>query len=331
MKLSFLTILAIIFLYSCSTNAKKTKSNPDELIYRSADTSAEALSAVISLSGNTVTKELSAQIKLSNSGSAALDVQEVVLSTAEGLRSVPLTAFEPFVLNQGKDTVLTLKFNPLNELKLYQVTGLQGNFKPVYITKISYKAPGNDSLKTLQLRSTAAKDEFISYSSKHTKPLTGYSFNTKTGFNEQEKKYLLTLSQFSPAPFVYLSEQEIAITGLNFRLKCFSRQDTIYAELFIVNHADFPVKIMQDAFDINADRKQLTGGEKKITLEKVSGAQQHPAMMEKGDRVVIHFKKYLKTTPAGKENLSISFRNTFMLSGPKPLFEHDIQLVPTQF
>jgi len=331
MKLSLLTILVITLLYSCSSTGKKSKTNAHELSYRAADINDDALAAGISLTGNIDTKELTSQINLSNSGSAALDIQEIVVSTAEGLRSVPITAFEHLSLSQGKDTTLALKFNPLNELKLYQVTGLQGNFKPVYITRITYKVAGNDSLKTLQLTSAAEKDEYMAYSSKYTMPITGYSFNTKTGFNEQQQKYLLSLKQFPPAPFVYLSEQEIAIAGLNFRLKSYHRHDTLYTELSIVNHADFPVKIIQDAFDITTGNKPLPGEFKKITLEKVSGTQQTPEMMEKGDRVVIHFKKYLKTANPAKDTLTLNIHNAFVLSGKKDLFARDIQLVPTQF
>ncbi|HAL83251.1 MAG TPA: hypothetical protein DCO83_14320, partial [Mucilaginibacter sp.] len=168
-------------LHSCGPVNKKNKSNANELSYGSADTTAGALSAVLSLTGNIARKEMTAQIKLSNTESTALDIQEIIIATDEGLRSIPVAGFDRVLLGEGKDTTLSLKFNPLNNLKEYQVTGMTGIFKPGYIVSILYKAPGKDSLTSLSLRLQSAKNEYMAYSRKYKKPLTGYSFNTGTG------------------------------------------------------------------------------------------------------------------------------------------------------
>ncbi|MFI5138302.1 MAG: hypothetical protein ACHQIM_10795 [Sphingobacteriales bacterium] len=332
MKRSFLVILAAVLLQSCGPVNKKNKSDANELSYRSADTAAGALSVALGLTGNIGRKELAVQIKLSNAESPALDIQEIIIATDEGLRSIPVAGFDHVLLSQGKDTTLSLKFNPLNNLKEYQVTGMTGIFKPGYVVSVLYKAPGKDSLTSLSLRLQSAKDDYMAYSRKYKKPLTGYSFYTRTDFNERQRKYLtLILKQAQHPPFVYLSEQEIAISGLNFRLKSYYLQDTLHGELFIVNHGDFPVKIIRDALDITAGSKSLPGEARVISIEKISGAQQNPDMMEKGDRVLIHFKKYLKIENPGKETLMLNLHNAFMLSGKKALFEQDVQLLPMQF
>jgi hypothetical protein len=332
MKLFFSVIFAAALCYSCTTNNnKKIKNNANELTYSTVDTSAGPLSATLNLTGNIGQKELTAQIKLTNSKDAPLDIEEIVIATTEGLRSIPITGFSPFSLMKGKDSTLLLKFSPLNDLKLYRVTDMQGSFKPGYTVSVSYRVPGNDNLISLALQSQTDKNEYLAYNKKYKKPITGYSFNTKTGFNEQQKKYLETLKQVSQPPFVYLSEQEIAISGLNFRLKSYFEQDTLHAELFIVNHADFPVKIIPNAFDIVEDARPLSGETGTIIVEKLSGSQQDLTMMEKGDRVLIHFKKYLQIKVPGKENLTVLLHKSFMLTGKKNLFNEDVQLLPGQY
>ncbi|MDB5141014.1 MAG: hypothetical protein JWR12_2930 [Mucilaginibacter sp.] len=327
----FVIIIATILFYGCSTSNKKSKSNKNELVYVSEPLTSGALSADFSLSGDAVKQELTSEIKLTNSADGSIEVQEIVIATDDGIRSLPTQGFMPFALGKGKDTSLTLKFNPTNDLKLYQMTGLPGNIRSVYTVSVSYKVAGNDNVLSLALKSRSKKNEFIAFNKKNKIPVTGYSFNTKAGFNEIQKKYLETLKQVAQPPFVYLSEQEIAISGLNFRLKTYYQKDTLHAELFIVNHADFPVKIIPDSLDLTSDEKSSLHHTKTITIEKISGSQQDLAMMEKGDRVLIHFKKRMELKIPEKTNLSFNIHRAFMLTGKKVLFDQNVQLLPKQF
>jgi hypothetical protein len=331
MKLALILIFTVTTILSgCETFVTKAKNNPNELIYSAADTSAGALSVATTLSGDIAHQQLTTQIKLVNSESTAIDIQEIDIETPEGIRSQPQTGSVSFSLKPGKDTSLSLNFHPLNDLILYQTTGLQGDFKPAYTTLITYKTAAGESPASLALRSKAEKGAYQDYTKAHKKILTGYSFNTKTSFNETEKKYLSSLKQAAQPPFVYLTEQEIAICGLNFRLKCYDKDDTLHAELFVVNHSEFPVKVIPDELDIVGGETH-PGGSKAVSLEKISGRQQDQTMMEKGDRVLIHFKKYFKTKIAAAERPVFHIRNAFMLSGKKPLFNQDVELLPIQF
>src|SRR6185437_11800012 len=331
MKLPLFVIFPVIIIFSgCEKPGTKTKNNPNELIYSAADTTAGALSAATNLSGDIARQQLTAQIKLVNSESIAIDIQEIDIETPEGIRSQPQTGSVSFSLKPGKDTSLSLEFHPLNDLILYQTTGLQGDLKPAYSVLITYKTVANESPASLALKSKAEDGAYKDYTRAHKKILTGYSFNPKTRFHETEQRYLSTLKQSAQPPFVYLTEQEIAICGLNFRLKSYDKDDTLHAELFVVNHSEFPVKVIPDALDIAGGETQPGKG-KVVSLEKISGAQQDQTMMEKGDRVLIHLKKYHKTKIAAAERPVFHIRNAFMLSGKKPLFNQDIELLPNQF
>jgi len=270
---------------------------------------------------------LTARLNIGNAGSKPIDIQDIVISTAEGIRSAADSGSISFSIKPGKDSTLSLKFHPINDGNLYRIAGIRGNFKPGYNLYVTYKMEGANDAATAIVKSQADKSEYTAYVSKYKKPVTGYSFNTKTGFNEREKQYLETLQQGGQQPFVYLSEQEIAVSGLNFRLHGYILKDTLHAELYILNHSEFPMKIIPGAFDIT-DNENTPTGTKFIKLEKISGSQQDLTMMEKGDRVVIHFKKRMNAKSSGKRNLSLHLQKAFMLTGRKNLFNEDVQLLP---
>ncbi|MEO6977216.1 MAG: hypothetical protein ABI113_02525, partial [Mucilaginibacter sp.] len=65
--------------------------------------------------------------------------------------------------------------------------------------------------------------------------------------------------------------------------------------------------------------------------EKVSGTQQNLYMIEKGDRVLVHFKKYRKIEDDGKQTLQLNINRAFILKGNKVLFIDDVGLLPNLF
>ena len=269
--------------------------------------------------------ELNAQIKLS--ALKDMEIVEVNIQTKEGMHSDPIS-FSSFSLKGSSDTTISLNFNPFNNQKLYQITGMQGNLRDNYIIGITYRMGAK--VFSQSVNCVTDKNEYVDYIKKHTKPLTGYSLNTKTDFNESQKKYLETLKDIPKPPFVFLSDQEIAVSGLNFRLTSHYLNDTLYAGLSIVNHAEFQVKILPDNIDISTD-KPSNNEPKTITIEKISGNQQFPYMIEKGDRILLHFKKYIKLNSAATQNPRFHIKNSFILKGNIPLFNQDIQLIPHQF
>jgi hypothetical protein len=324
-----LLLIIIVALYSCDKHNRNRTPGKNELVYRTDDASEGPLSAKLYLTGEIMRSDLKAQITLKNSGSDIVGIQEIVFSTTEGVRSLAANGGIPFLLKPGTDSTITLKFHPLGDLNSFRATGLQGSLKPVYKASVTYKIAGNDNVLTLALKSQADKVQYTVYT-KNYKKVTGYSFNTKAGFNQKQKKYLETLKQITQPPFVYLSEQEIAVSGLNFRFKGYYLKDTLHAEMSIVNHSEFPMKIIPEALDVVNDGTD-DGGIKLVNLQKVSGSTQTPAIMEKGDRVLIHFKKHMKIRLPEKVRLTMHLRDAFMLTGQKPLFNDDVELIPVIF
>ena len=330
MKLPLLLIFTVTLFYSCNNNNKRL-STANELAYHTDNITSGPLNVETDLTGGIKQQELSARIKLSNTRSKDLEVQAIAVSSTDGSNSQPTFVSTPFLLKQGSDTTLALKFNPFNNYKLYQVTGMHGNFKSAYDLKITHNVPGSDLLFITTQKSVADKDQYLAYLKRYTKQVTGYSFNTTNGFVEKQREYLKTLPQLPQPPFLFLSDQEITISGLNFRFKNYHQQDTLHADLFIINHSDFLVKINSDAFDINAEGQSSFKQAKTVSVEKVSGTRQNLSMIEKGDRVLIHFKKYMKINAPSTKHLQLQITRAFLIKGDKPLFKDDIDLLPNSF
>lgn len=334
-------------LFACK-NHTETKRTRDDLNYTPVTMESEEIAAGLNLTANFKTQELRADIDLSNPGSDVLTISEIEIATAEGLRSLPKTGSTgPITLNPGENKSLSLKFQPLNDLKTNQLTGRNGYFNSLYNLVVTYKARDNKSIAVkdngeygnsssypaisgsspaiINMTTTLAPADYKTYLKKYQIKATSYSFNTHSDFTKKQKAYLNGIKQVKQPPFVYVSDQEIALSGVNFRLRSYQERDTLNAEIFIVNHSAFPVKINKDKLDISYSGESASLHlQDAVTVEKISGSKQDLYTVEKGDRVLIRLKKPFKTTA---EKVILSFNKAFVFNDQIPLFKDNIELV----
>lgn len=323
----FFPILLLTLTFGCNTD-QKLKKNKGDLHYASIAEHFDFLSAKLNLTANIKNQELLVGLKLTNPSSRVITIQQITISTPGGFRSFPETGnIKPIVLDAGKDTLTTLKFKPVNDLKVFMITGKQGYLKPEYKISVFYKVQGDEKMLTMDLNTQITASDYKVYISKYKLPFTGYSFNTETNFAQIQKDYLETL-KLSDQPFTYVSQQELALTGLNLWMKGVCEHDTLKAELLVVNHEAYSIKIVPDSLDFIYKGDTSSGGSKTIDLEKISGSQENKTMMEKGDQVIIHFKKPFK---GSHKAIMLFFRHAFVLSASKPLFNDNIELVKVPF
>ncbi|QNK64596.1 hypothetical protein H7F33_09000 [Pedobacter sp. PAMC26386] len=346
MKTSLLLIL-LTALFSCKNHTETTKPKGD-LNYIATALPSELISAELNLTAHLKTQELQTDLKLSNKGNSVVVIRDIEISTPEGLRSLPETGnidsiiLEPGnLLGSGKSKELTLKFHPLNDLKVHQLTGKNGYLKSSYTILMTYSSKQHPEILYQSINAKLTPEDYQNYLKKHKIPATSYSFNTKSDFMQKQKTYFTTLKQIKQPPFVFVSDQEIAVSGVNLRLNSYCVNDTLNAEIFIVNHSDFPIQVHQNKLDFNLTEEtnlsRKPGKSEKITplqkpildktvvtLEKISGSPQKKDRIEKGDRVLIHLKKHFKNTG---DKAILSFSKAFELSDKIPLFKHDIELI----
>jgi hypothetical protein len=321
-KIPILLIL-LTTVFACKNNTRIQKTKGD-LNYTPTDMQSDQLSVRLNLTANIKTQKLQADLELNNPGKNPITISEIELSTPEGLRSVPATgSIGSVILQPGENKTISLKFQPLNDLKEYQLTGRNGHFKSSYnlliTSQMNQSAP---PLLTIMMANLVPAD-YSAYLNKYKIIATSYSFNTKSDFTQKQKAYFTTLKQIKQPPFVFVSDQEIAVSGVNFRLNSYCEHDTLNAQLFIVNHSGFPVKINKDMLDFLYTDKSFSASSKDIKIVKISGSQQKD-LIDKGDRVLIHFKKYFKNPG---NTAILSFNKAFELSDKIPLFKNDIELL----
>jgi hypothetical protein len=321
-QVSLLVLMAILAA-GCGAGQKSKRARSD-LNYIPITQKSEFLSADLDLSANIKNQELVAGLKLTNTGPKPITITEITVHADGGLTSFPATGnIKPVILPAGRDTLLTVKFNPVNDVKVYELTGRQGNFKAAYKVSVLYKPGGQEKILIADLNTRLPGDDYKTYINKYTKTFTGYSFDIGTSFAETESDYLGRLKLKDPA-FAFVAPHEIALTGLNMWMTSRCENDTLYAELLLVNHDDYTIKIIPDSLDFICKGDASPKQPKNVSLEKKSGSQQNKESMEKDDKVLIHFKKPFKDSD---QPVSISLKHAFYLGASKPLFNNNIELV----
>jgi hypothetical protein len=316
-------LISLATLFACHNHPQIQRVKGD-LNYTQTDMQSDQLSVRLNLTANIKTQELQADLELNNPGDNPITISEIEISTPEGLRSIPKTgSMSSIILQPGENKAVSLKFQPLNDLREYQLTGRNGYFKSSYNLLITSKVNRNVPPLYTIIKANLAPSDYSAYLNKYKTTATSYSLNTKSDFTSKQSVYFSSLKKVKQPPFIFVSDQEIAVSGVNFRLSSYCEHDTLNAQIFIVNHSEFPVTINKDKLDFLYANESLSVHQKDIKVVKVSGSQQKD-LIDKGDRVLIHFKKYFKNS----DNMAVlSFNKAFELSDQVPLFKNNIELV----
>jgi len=318
-----LLVLLVPIAGSCNAG-QKIKGPKGDLIYIPVTQKSEFLSAHLDLSANIKSQEMLAVLKLTNTGSKPMTITEVTINTEGGLQSFPTTGnIKPIILPAGRDTLMTTRFRPVNDVKVYQLTGKNGRFKLNYKVSVFYKQQGDDKMFSADLNVQLPPDDYTAYTKTYATPFIGYSFNTASNFDQTERDYLGTLKLKDPA-FAFVAQHEIAVTGLNIWMTSYCENDTLYAQFLIVNHDAYAVKIIPDSLDFACKSDGTKGNSKTIILEKITGSQQNKEVIEKDGKLLIHFKKRFTSSD---RQVIISLKHAFILDGSRALFNNNIELV----
>ncbi|MCO4293516.1 hypothetical protein NF867_11635 [Solitalea sp. MAHUQ-68] len=316
-----LVIAITFFILSDCTSFNKKNTSVGKLHFDPVQIQSKLLDGTAHLEGDLKQQKLLLEIKLENNGNTDVDVEDLDLETMEGYQAKLIGPdIKQFTLRPATDTLIILQFKPINDIELYMQTGESGKFKPIYNLSLVCVGNENDPIKA---HFNVLEQDFAEYEKNYRQAVVIYKFNTDAYFTEKQKEYLRQHTHTSP--FVHLSNQEIAVSGLNFRLQSFQRNDTLYAQVFIVNHAEFPIKVNSNNFDIVDENSSIIDKNRTIQFKKIAGQQEEATILRKGDRGLINLSKYLKGTD--RKRLRISFKNTFFISNDKSLFYENPELV----
>ncbi len=312
------------FFLGCNLQTDKDKAPAGDLSFNRIATQSAAIKIEARLDAFTQAQELLLKINLENVATKDFGVMAISIETDEGYQAQPLVpGFSPFDLKAGADTSIMLRFKPINDFKLYMAAGESGKFKPMYYLFVACKG-GEEAGNPVLIKELfkVKESDFAIYENRYRELAVAYRFNPQDNFEKELRSYLHSF--FKTPLFVYVSEQEIAVAGLNFRLQSYIRGDSFHAKLNIVNHADFPVLVNPGRFDAGDIDTSAGNKSRQTVFKKLQGVQEETTILRKGDRATLDLIKYV-----GKLNGRIpvlTLKEVFILPEGKSLFNKDISL-----
>lgn len=321
MRIFFQGLFTLICFASCGPD----RNDPDSIVFETKAVQSESLLATPVLRFKPGAQHLDMRLDLKNLAPETLKLMLVIIQNdngmptfAEGLKDKTIK------IEGGQDTTLALTFHPINDKALFKTTGLHGLIDSTYRMQVYYTVEGKEGTRVVNLESRMPKQAFLAYRKSHALSVQMYSFKTTDNFDEKQREYLTSTMAAGNPPFVHTTEQELAVLGMNFRMKCFHVNDSLHTELFVVNHSDMTIRIDPTKLDVVvSDGMKDSVSHTDLSIQKVVGSKEEPEILRNGDRALIKMRKSMKTSP-GK--LKIALKDSFRMSDGKSLFNTDIQL-----
>jgi hypothetical protein len=326
MRLRYLILLAFIGLASCGpAEMKGVKEANGSILFVTTPVQSPSLLVRPTLRCFAEDQRMELSIALENLDTEKITISEISFNNSNGLNSsVENLSHKKWMLPVGSDTTLVTTLRHINDKNLFHTTGLPGLIDSVYNLSVFYTVDGKEGMRIVNLVSKMPTEMFLSYRKKYDDPVQLYIFNTTNGFDEKQKEFLVRNKITKASPFVHITEQEVAVSGLNFRVKCFQVKDSLFTEIFAVNHSDMTVKIDTSKIDVIVEGLSKRSTDANISIEKVTGSKEDINILGKGDRTIIKMRRKVDESP---EKLLLSFASSFFLSNGRPLFSDDLQLI----
>lgn len=325
MRFGYFLILLITVFLACNNDLKKKENAANHLNYELSPVKTNSILVRGQVTGNIDTNKLKLNLVLNNLLNKKLHIKEIYISTEDQIKSVlPINNQNIYSLAANQDTSFSLVFYPVNDKILYQNTDLRGILKSSYTISIVYTIEGDKRTRILDLFAAVQDADYQEYKKSQQFRLQAFHINTATQFTTRLTKYLNKQKLTKNPVFVHLSDQEIAVSGLNFRLKSFQKNDSLYATISIINHSGFSIKIDTNKLDFKS-WETVNKNHKQIVLEKVTGSKDDYEIIRKGDRMIVSLKKHQKDRV--ESAFSLALKNSFLLPNGKSLFLDDLELV----
>jgi hypothetical protein len=314
----FLFISCIFF--SCSSR-DKTNGNTNKINYQHVEASVEALKVRIDMNGSFPKNKLLIQMDLENLTNRSIQINQINVENEEGIRARILDTLQfPLIIGAGTVKLTDLNFYPINDFRMFDISGDPGMLRDNYNLIIEYNDLGSDM--TLKKRIDVNKEDYLSYKKMFKETTACYMLKPDSNLASKQSKY--QASVLNVASFAHIGDGEIAAAGLNFRIKVFHRNDTTYANLFVVNHAEFPVMINPGKLQIKSGNSKINDKKQSTKIQKIGGSPDDKMIIRNGDRAIISFNFFTKKKQI--DDLNLCLKDVFVMPDRKSLFLSNFQL-----
>lgn len=264
-------------------------------------------------------------LEFKNLADGRITIDDVSFANKNGLTtSAERIGIGQLTLPAGTDTAVRATFRHVNDKKLFSDTGLPGMIDSIYTVTVFYTIAGKEGTRVMDLQSSMASKKYMAYREMHDAPVQVYTLKTSSGFEEKQKIFMVSTMKSPIPPFVHMTEQEVAMSGLNLKLKCFHMKDSLYTEIFAVNHSEMTTVIDTAEIEMIVDGLAARTSDTSVSLEKVTGSRDAPNILAKGDRIILKMRLKIEERPR-KVVLPIS--KWMMLEGGRKLFSDDLEFM----
>ncbi|WP_161622649.1 hypothetical protein [Cesiribacter andamanensis] len=205
------------------------------------------------------------------------------LLTADQRPQEPLQALAGFALGPGQEQEIQLGYQPVNDLYLYQRTGLRGPWQQQYRLPLSFIGELSDTLSFC-----FEPQAYLAYSlqrEQHRPRLyrPSAAIKTREAAARQEVYWQRLLGRADTVALApaYFTDQDFFNAGVNLRHSLFALNDSLYLSLFITNNA----AIMLEIVPHNIWLQTAEGVHAPVKLLGYSYQQQQAQVLLPGDRL----------------------------------------------
>jgi hypothetical protein len=328
--MNYLCLGLMLLLLACQQEQKVT-SLPDkevESVYRLCKATALPQGIGLQVRLDTATHEqllLKVHIRNTSQRALQLNLYEITLLSQDLRRQAPVAVSpEDEMLAAGEEREYRWSFRPVNDMYLYQRSGLPGSWLQEYRLPLSFIQGVQDTLSFcfqesayIQYSKRAAKNQPVLYV-----PLDKRISRQAAARQEQYWASISGHLKDAPAASAYFSEQEFFSAGVNLRHALYHRGDSLYLRLQLVNHAPYilmvtPAEMVASA----AGRTHIPVGAYIQGHAKATEAMlAKPYAVRKGDRLSITLTYPL---PAA-ESVKVSFQGLQVAELQEPLFAEEV-------
>ena len=254
-------------------------------------------------------------IENTSSRSLRLNPHDVVLLSRDERRHEALQVdAEAAQLAPGQEISYRWEYRPINDLFLYQRSGLHGNFLQEYRLPLSFVGGIQDTLLFC-----FQEEAFLQYSRKMARKEPVLYFPSKETTAPQmaarQEEYWSKISgiqQHPEAGSAYFSEQEFFSAGINLKHALYQKGDSLYLQLQLINHAPYLLSVNPANITVQAGGEQ----HKPARIMGPPSPEKQEYQLRKGERLPLTL-----AFPAPKtDSLQLSFGGIQVQELKKPLF-----------
>lgn len=274
-------------------------------------------------------EQLQLRLWVHNRSSQALNITpaEATLLTDDERRQLPILAEDAtiYTIPTGSEQELVWQYQPVNDLYLYQRSGLSGSLQQQYRLPLSFISGWSDTLSFC-----FSQQAFLHYKIKAEqqrpqlfRPSSNVTTREAAARQEIYWNKMARTALLETGGSAYFSDQEFFSSGVNLRNALFARGDSLYLSLQIINHSPHVLQLQPGQIRIATNKQQFSPHTIAQTSEEFLPEQNSSMSLRKGERLALMLVYPLPE----QDSLLLQLQGLQIVSFGQPLFGEDFLFV----